>query len=124
MRATAAIRGRAVIVLLVAVTAAAFAGCGDEGGDEGGDEAATLPTALEAPGTEDELAFCLGRLADPQLDDDGRFELVAECTGLERAAFEDNTAFVAGLSGVARSAPNDRVQERVDTCLVLFGKPN
>jgi hypothetical protein len=120
LRATAAIRGRAVIVLLVAVTAAAFAGCGDEGGDE----AATLPTALEAPGTEDELAFCLGRLADPQLDDDGRFELVAECTGLERAAFEDNTAFVACLSGVARSAPNDRVQERVDTCLVLFGKPN
>ena len=121
MSALAAIPRRAVIVLVVVATAAAVAGCG--GDSEGGDEAATLPTALEAPGTEDELAFCLGRLADPQLDDDGRFDLVAECTGLEREAFEDNTAFVACLSGVARSAPNHRVQERVDGCLVLFGKP-
>jgi hypothetical protein len=106
-----------VLAAALLVAAVLTAGCGGDS-DEG---ETTLPTSLQAPGTEDELAFCLGRLTDPALDDEGRFDLTAECTGLDRDAVEAHPAFVACLSGVARDAPHDRVQERVDRCLVLFG---
>lgn len=92
-------------------------GCG---GDDSEDDVATLPSSVDAPGNEDELAFCLGRLVDPALTDPGRFDLVSECTGLDRDAVEGHPSFVACLSGLARSTRNDRVQEHLNRCLVIF----
>jgi hypothetical protein len=95
------------------------AGCGSDS-EEAGEEVATLPTAADPPGTEDELAFCLGRLVDPALTDPARFDLVAECTGLDREAIEAHPSFVACLSGLARSTPNRKVEEHFNRCLRIF----
>ncbi len=109
-------RTAGVVAALVAC-AALLGACGGDSGEE----ATTLPETLEAPGSEDELAFCLGRLIDPDLDDPERFDLVSNCTGLDREAVEAHPDFVSCLSGVARDVPNDQVQERVDRCLAIFG---
>jgi hypothetical protein len=109
--------GRAIAL---AVLALALLGVGCGGDSDDGDEVATLPTAAEPPGTEQELAFCLGRLVDPSLDDTGRYDLVAECTGLDREAIEAHPSFVACLSGLARHTPNDRAEEHFNRCLRIF----
>ena len=102
----------------------AIAGCGDDGDDDDGEatseEVATLPESVDPPGTEDELAFCLGRLVDPELDEPGLYDLVSECTGLDREAVEAHPPFVACLSGLARHTPNARVEEHLNRCLRIF----
>ena len=103
--------------MLLAAAGALFAACGDDGEST---EVATLPETVDPPGSEDELAFCLGRLVDPSLDDPGRYDLVTECTGLDREAVEDHPSFVACLSGLARHTPNARVEEHLNRCLTIF----
>ena len=111
---------RALALAAIVAVAALGAGCGSDSDDDGEEEVATLPTAADPPGTEDELAFCLGQLVDPALTDPGRFELVAECTGLDREAIEAHPSFVACLSGLARSTPNRKVEEHFNRCLRIF----
>jgi hypothetical protein len=112
---------RIAAAALIVVAAVALAACGDDSDDGDASEVATLPDKLDPPSTEDELAFCLGRLVDPDLTDPQRYELVSACTELDREAVEAHPDFVACLSGVARDVPNDRVQDRVDRCLAIFG---
>jgi hypothetical protein len=61
-----------------------------------------------------------GQLVDPNLDESGLVDRVVECTGLAREAVEARPSFVACLSGLARSTPNDRVEEHLNRCLVIF----